>query len=742
MNNPLSVAVACALLAMSAGAARAQDAATPAEAAAALRDADVDTDGEDAATTLDRVVVTGSRSPKAIDRIPGAVTLISTEEVQRTLAQTDDATAVLARSVPGYSESSQALNNLGETLRGRVALRLFDGIPQGSPLREGSRSGTFTDMGVVGRVEVINGPSAAEGIGGAGGVINYLSRVPTTMGTEATLTTRYSTQFEDDSESWKVGLTVAHKGERFDLLGAAAFIDRGITYDGNGRRIGISASGSTADSQADNLFLKTGLNFGDEDLQRIQFTASRFNLESNANYSYQMGNRATGLSDTAIPVPPLDGKADFNDFEQYVLAYSHGDLLGGALQLDLYRASQAMRFPTDNSTDRQDPLIAPIGTLVDQSEINSEKKGVKAAMTWSSLFGVDGLELRTGLDVVEDEAQQRLALTDRVWAPPLLYKSTAPWFQLAWDIGNLTLSGGFRREDGELSVDDYVTTWFRDRRPVRGGTVDYQENLVNFGAIYRLPRGFSVFASYGEGFSLPNAGIPLRNIQCSNDTPEGTQPDGCPNDPLISVEDIVDLQAIVVENREIGFNWRGDRANFGASVYRSYSEFGSSYLVDPVTLDFILNRAPVEIEGFEANGEFRFNDAWRVNAIYSRIDGRSTFVRNGPLDRELGITDISPDKFTASVDWKFTPQGNVTLGMTQLFDRDINQGQNNAESTDGYTLFDLTANYDFDRYGRLSLGIENLTDKQYFLTFSQIDFFQNYFAGRGRMVSLTHTITF
>lgn len=733
MLKPLTVAIACVLLASAIPlSAHAQDAvAEPADAIAQEEDP--------TATDLDAVIVTGSRSPKAIDKIPGAVTLISTEEVQRTLSLTEDATAVLARSVPGYSESSQALNNLGETLRGRAALRLFDGIPQGSPLREGSRSGTFTDMGVIGRIEVINGPSAAEGIGGAGGVINYISRTPTAEGTEATLTTRYTSQFEDDSESWKVGLMVGHKDERFDILGAASFVDRGITYDGNGRRIGISASGSTADSQSDNLFLKAGFNFGEEGLQRIQFSASRFNLENNADYRYEAGNRAQGITDTAVRLPPIGGKADFNDFEQYVLAYSHGDVLGGAFRLDLYTASQAMRFPPDIGPDRQDPLIAPLGTLIDQSEINSEKKGAKAAMTWSSLFGVDGLELRTGLDVVEDEAQQRLAITNRVWAPPLLYKSTAPWFQLSWDVGNLTLSGGFRREDGELSVDDYVTTFFRDRRAVGGGTVDYQENLVNFGGIYRLPAGFSVFASYGEGFSLPNAGIPLRNIQCSNDTPEGTQPDGCPNDPPISVEDILDLQAIVVENKEIGFNWRGDRASFGASVYRSYSEFGASYTVDPVSLDFILNRAPVEIEGFEASGEFRVSDAWRINGVYSQIEGKSTFVNNGPLDRELGIVDISPDKLSATVDWKFSPQGNVTLGATKLFDRSINNG---AERTEGYTLFDLTANYDFQRYGRLTLGIENLADKFYLLSFSQIDFFQNYFAGRGRSYSLTHTITF
>ena len=99
-------------------------------------------------------VTTGFRSPKTLDQIPGAIKLISNKEISDTLLLTDDATAVLARTIPGYAEATQSMNNTGETLRGRVALRLFDGISQTTPLREGSRNGMFTDMGIVARIEV------------------------------------------------------------------------------------------------------------------------------------------------------------------------------------------------------------------------------------------------------------------------------------------------------------------------------------------------------------------------------------------------------------------------------------------------------------------------------------------------------------------------------------------------------------------------------------------------------------
>src|SRR5258706_377554 len=390
--------------------------ATFATTAVAQQTRTKDEEERDKAEKMETITVTtGVRSPKAVDKISGAVTIITKEELAHTLAITEDATAVLARTVPGYAESSQAMSNTGETLRGRTALRLFDGIPQTSPLREGNRSGTFTDMGLIGRIEVINGPSPSEGIGASGGIINYISKTPTKPGTEVTVTSRYTTQFHDDSARWKFGVDVARKEEMYDLLIAASFIERGMTY----------------------------------------------------------------------------------------------------------------------GADRQDPVIAPPGTLIDQSEIDSQKGGVRRAFPRPD-FLTRGLELRAGLDLVEDESQQQLALTGRLWVPPMLYRSKAPWMQLSYDVGPLTVSGGFRREDGELTVDSYTTTYFRNRVFVQGGKLDYVANLPNYGVVWHLPQNLSVFAAYGKGFSLPNVGIPLRNV----------------NYPGQSVAGIPDLHAAIVGNKD------------------------------------------------------------------------------------------------------------------------------------------------------------------------------------------------
>lgn len=696
-----------------------------ATSALAQQAADADKPADTAGATT--VIVTGTRTAKAVDKIPGAVNVINTQEVQASLALSEDATAVLSRLVPGYSESTQAMSNTGETLRGRIALRLFDGIPQNSPLRETNRSGSFTDLGIVGRIEVINGPSASEGVGASGGIINYISKRPTTQGTEVTVTTKVDSQFHNDSSGYKLGVEVMHKNDDFDAVLATSEVDRGIAYDANGRRISMNASGSLMDTSGRNTFVKLGHTFGAHKEQRLEAEASKFYLAGKGHYVYQEGSRATGLTDTSVPGIPFDGATEFNDFRQYALNYTNDEVFGGRFSAQAYRASQAMRFVAEHGgADKQDPLIAPLGTLTDQSEVNSQKRGLRTGWTKEDLAGVDGLELRGGVDVVRDESQQRLALTNRTWVPPMVYTSTAPFAQLSYDLGRFTVSGGFRKENGNLSVNSYTTTYYNNRVFVQGGTLGYEASLPNVGVVWRAADNLSMYASYSKGFSLPNVGIPLRNI----------------NKPGQSVSGILDLQAIIVDNKEVGANWRGRYGSLGISAYRSYSNFGVSLSIDPKTNDFIMRRQPVEIKGVELSGEYIMAKDLRLTGLYSRIRGKTVSKDGGPLDTEMGIANISPDKLGTSITWQYSDRANLRLGETTLMGREINQGKGSYEKTYGYTLFDLTASYRTSRYGALTLGVENLLNKFYILTANQVPGFQNFSAGRGRLVSVTHSIKF
>ncbi len=157
--------------------------------------------------------------------------------------------------------------------------------------------------------------------------------------------------------------------------------------------------------------------------------------------------------------------------------------------------------------------------------------------------------------------------------------------------------------------------------------------------------------------------------------------------------------------------------------------------------------------------EFRFSDAWKVTGIYSHITGKTSFwsadnagrYPTGGLNKPLGVLDINPDKLSGALTWNFLPNADATLGFTSLFGRHISgsdvrpfdhKAYSYNETTHGYTLWDLGVNYDLQRYGKISLGVENLLDKQYVLSWSQLAGYQNYWAGRGRMVSVTYQIKF
>ena len=149
--------------------------------------------------------------------------------------------------------------------------------------------------------------------------------------------------------------------------------------------------------------------------------------------------------------------------------------------------------------------------------------------------------------------------------------------------------------------------------------MSYQDTLPNYGAIWRIGGGWSVFAAYGKGFSLPNIGIPLRNV----------------NLPGQSVAGILDLQAIIVDNKEVGFAWKGQSGSLSGSYYDANSDFGVTLTVDPITRDFVMQRRPVETKGFELSGEYILSKEFKFSALYSRIRGKTSNTVGGPQIREM-----------------------------------------------------------------------------------------------------------
>ena len=676
-------------------------------------------------------VSTATRIEKAVEKIPGAIEIVTRRELEAQLLIADDPSQALATFIPGFAPSRQKLTQTGESLRGRPVLYLLDGIPQSNPLRAGMREGYFADSLIIERLEVVSGASAVHGAGATGGIINYITKTPRVSGTHQSLTTQVGSQFRGDSFGWKAGYSLQHKQEAFDVVAFAGTQRRGMAYDGDGHTVGIdTVQGDSVDSGGYDLFIKLGRDFGRH--QRLQFSANRYDLKGDGDYRLLSGNRATGLPTTSVHGTP-PGKPARNLIKTLSLDYTHRALFGGTLATQVFKQDFSSLYGATNAVTFQDATLAPAGTLYDQSEIVADKRGAKLTYTRPDTF-VSGLELAGGADWLNDETRQRLAGTGRTWVPPLDYTSIAPFVQAEYDRGPFTFRGGVRYESARLDVATYNTLAFYGRRTVEGGRLSFKEPVYNLGGVVRLGGGLSAFVAYTEGFGLPDVGLILRAV----------------NQPNRKVTQLLELVPVLTKNNEAGLAWRGHRASATFSVYESKSDFSSVVRIDSTGIGHV-DRVPTRVRGAEFTGEWRVLQTLTLNATAALLDGKTAVAAGQPIDLALGARNIGPDKLLVGATWRARPSLSFRLQATTLLDRDINVGRNTPttrfeEHFSGHTLFDGSVTWR-TRRGTWGLGIENLLDRQYFGYYAQADVNaalsnDSYFAGRGRTVTVRYTLDF
>jgi iron complex outermembrane recepter protein len=677
---------------------------------------------------LEEVVVTSvNRVGKAVDRIPGAINVVIQADVAQNVATTEDLTKILEHQLPSYSPSREGRYTFGETLRGRTPLYLIDGIPQSTPLREASVGSYFVDQSMIERVEVINGPSASEGLGGQGGVINYITKSVKHMGTEVNLDAKVSSQFHDDRMGWRTGLNVSNKNDLFDIFAGIALVQRDIDYDAHGRLMGVD----NFDTSEHDLLVKLGKSFGADDSQRIQFMINRFYYADDGDYVQIFGNRPLNLTDSGQRGTP-PGTPQNQVMNQESLEYHHDALFGGKLLIQLFKDSQSALNPATIDASKQDPRIAPVGTLLDQSAVVSAKKGVRSIYVLPD-FLLQGVEWDIGTDYLRDTTEQTLALTHRIWVPPMTYSSLAPFTQLEYEYGPVTVRGGVRHEHAKLDVDDF-TTIAPFNTFVRGGELRFDKSVFNIGGIYRIGWGLSAYLSYSQGFGLSDVGRTLRSFSTPNK----------------SVADVADLTPILTTNREVGLNWRTSRATASAALYRSYSPLGNTQSFDPKTQQVFILRTPTQVIGYELSADWKALDKLTLTGAYSRTIGKTNLAEGYPLDIDMTADRIPPQKIFASVNYGFFPNANATLSSTTYLGRHVNpgvvslSGSSLQEDFGGYTLVDGSLSYETRRLGNITLAVENLTNRYYIQEISSSSINQvpsgpnaYYLSGRGRMVSLS-----
>lgn len=543
--------------------------------------------------------------------------------------------------------------------------------------------------------------------------------------------------FEGDGFGGKVAGLVQSKSGRFDATIGASFERRGAFYDARDRRVGINLTqGETQDSRATDFFARLGMEVGATG--RLDLIANRFELQGDGDYLATAGNRRTGMPTSAVRGNP-PGKPAANRAEALSLSYTDTDLLGGNLVTQLFfnRTHDTFGGEVAIQATFQDPAIAPVGTLFDQSENRSRKLGAKASYE-RAVPGFEALVATIGFDALFDKTEQRLIATNRVWVPPADFRSLAPFVQgnLKLADGLVRVAGGARWENVQVRIDDFRTlasTTYNGRNPatfggvaVTGGKPKFSDVLFNGGVIVEPLAGVRAYASYAQGFTMADVGRITRAIAT----------------PGVRLDNFLDIQPVVSNNREVGIEAKRGPLDASATYFWSSSDRGQ-LLVAQGNGIFEVQRQRVEIEGLEVNLTVRTPlPGLRVSTGYAHILGRYDSDRapaDGVVDTDLDGTNISPDRLNLAADLATGP---ITARVqTQYYLSRNFRGKANPipdNNFGGYDVTDASVRYQ-TKFGGLSLSAQNIFDR-FYIDYNSDTRLPNdnfaFFAGRGRTFTL------
>ncbi|MGF1480506.1 MAG: TonB-dependent receptor [Cyanophyceae cyanobacterium] len=690
------------------------------------------------------IVVTATRTEEAEAEVPRAVTVIPRDEIEDQSLLTNDLSGFLGILVPGFGPPNPEGRTRAQSLRGREALILLDGIPQNSNTSFGTELSNI-DPAAIERIEVVRGPSAIYGDGGTGGIVNVITRAPAEEGFEQSFASALRldlSNLDETDPGFKGQYGLSGRQGRFDFRINGAFDGDPTHFDADGDR--IPPDGLSSDNSSVNLLTKLGFNF--TETQRLQLTYNLFNNDFESEFISDPEVFAIEGLQTARALDVGDIDYD-DDPEQTIqnlgLTYRHEDILGSQLDAQFYyRETDLTQLPRDIRGQFPDEAF-PAAPRLFQTTLDSSELGLRLQVdssfsnSLSLLWGVDYAqeENEASFNALDpnafDQEREGAVIDTPTQSPFYTLENLGVFAQLQWKLGDRwQFRGGARFENISADVDDYTASPFSNPAgpppEVEGGTVDDDDVVFNAGLVFDASPNVNLFVNFSQGFSIPQLGITL-----------GLAPFGT------SIEDSVELESQKVDNYELGI--RGNWQDVEVSLVGFYneSELGSALTVSEDGITQVV-RAPQENYGLEFSVDWTPSARWRLGGDLTWNEGDFDPEDAGDFVA-LSSVDVQPLNLTLYLEnetlpgWRNRLQALIVADRDRAFEDEVDEFE-----IDGYTVLDLISSIEIGA-GRLELGIGNLLDEEYLPVSSQerIGVQENLrFAGRGRNITLRYLLDF
>lgn len=663
--------------------------------------------------------ITASRTSSSLVSATRQSTVLEHEQLQELRQGSESLATVLAKAIPGMSDSSRTITEYGQTLRGRSMLVMVDGVPLNTN-RDSSRNLANIDPALIERVEVIRGSSAIYGSGATGGIISITTRP---AGGE----NRAETSLSATSPLTRLGSDGLGGQFQQYFAGSQGAVDYafdfgtrhiGASYDAHGGRIAPEPSqGDLFDSNIYNIGGKLGLHIDEN--QRIQLAVSHYDARQDSDYATDPS--VAKLPAGSVPANAIKG-LDLDEQNRIRntlvnLEYENLDILGSRLSAQMYYRDYFTRFTPFDAR-----AVATRGGNVDQIMQNSEVFGSR--LTLRTPLGESGsTELVWGGDYNQERSDMPLDVFDPAvydasgglvfdktgkltYMPPLRTRSAGAFAQLQHRFDeHWSVDGGLRYEYSTAEFDDFVPlseSTAASPVAVKGGEVHYDALLSNLGIVYSPVLGQEIYASFSQGFQLPDVGIQLRNARRGFDI-------GASN-----------LEPVKTNNYELG--WRGELGSntLGTlALFYTTSKLGD---VQSFNNGLILTRTKERIYGAEASADWLSDDAvWGAGGSATWMRGREK--PDGKGWQDMTGYRVPPLKLTAYVQYKPTLEWSNRLQATFFDAKDYRLdgvdsfGRHQVSS---YTTVDLVSQYHISADDKVSVGIQNLFNRDYYPLYSQL----------------------
>lgn len=665
---------------------------------------------------IGRVIVSATRSPEDVLKLPNAVTVLEREQIEQLAHTSNGLGDLLSRAVPGLATSAESQSSYSQTLRGRALTVLIDGVPQSGALRNSSRDLVLIDPQMIERIEVLRGPTGVYGYGATGGLINIITRAPEAGELQFTTEAGISLQ-EADGDSFSQNLFQQVQGSQGDTryIASARYSNSGLFYDADGDAIPVSPHGQGGLSDAKDYDLYCKIEHDLSDQETLTFSASLSKIEQDNDYhsiNGVYGQQKTTLGEG--PEANSEGQATRN--RSFNLQYQHDSVLNSQLTAQLYTQAGWARNKFNTK-------------LAGQSITESDKTGLRLTLNTPLAFGYNSAVL-WGLDYTREEADQHF--TDgRQWTPLMEQDSTALFANLEVGLSEQWIArAGVRYDRFDLSVEDFTST---GGKFVEGGDIDYNEVTWNAGLSYLINDHLTTYASFSQGYSVPDIGRILR--------------DGS-NDSLAQL----DPEAQLVDNYELGIKGDWQDVQTSLALFYNESDLGLRFTGDANSTNFSPRREPEKVYGIEATLDWQPSNLISTGLTATWLEGKVDTDLDGSYDDYLGGERIPPLKLTAYLQHQTSAQWSNRIDLLYSGNRDRFSERNDAADAgtgkrqfgegkvDDFLLVDISSRYQLGE-GVLKAGISNLFDTDYFTVESQSrNRDAQYAKGRGRTLNLSYQL--